>query len=196
MSHTEQEQRRAWFRREILPLEAELRGYIRRLTRDPAATEDLLHDTFARIIAAESWREIDSPAGFAIRTARNVVYDGLRRQQVVSIEFVADVGAFGLVDEQADPEETLVARDELRRLRAIVEALPAQQRRVFTLRKVYGMSPQAIAEKLGLSVSTVEKHLVKAVRACAEALAREDEPPAAGPKRSVWNRFRDKGGRT
>ena len=196
MSHTEQEQRRAWFRREILPLEAELRGYIRRLTRDPAATEDLLHDTFARIIAAESWREIDSPAGFAIRTARNVVYDGLRRQQVVSIEFVADVGAFGLVDEQADPEETLVARDELRRLRAIVEALPAQQRRVFTLRKVYGMSPQAIAEKLGLSVSTVEKHLVKAVRACAEALAREDEPPAAGPKRSVWNRFRDNGGRT
>ena len=196
MSHTEQEQRRAWFRREILPLEAELRGYIRRLTRDPAATEDLLHDTFARIIAAESWREIDSPAGFAIRTARNVVYDGLRRQQVVSIEFVADVGAFGLVDEQADPEETLVARDELRRLRAIVEALPAQQRRVFTLRKVYGMSPQAIAEKLGLSVSTVEKHLVKAVRTCAEALAREDEPPVAGPKRSVWNRFRDKGGRT
>ena len=196
MADTEQEQRRAWFRREILPLEPELRGYIRRLTRDNAATEDLLHDTFARIIAAEGWREIDSPAGFAIRTARNVVYDGLRRQQVVSIEFVADVGALGLVDEQADPEQTLVARDELRRLRAIVEALPAQQRRVFTLRKVYGMSPQAIADKLGLSVSTVEKHLVKAVRACAEALAREDDTPAAGPKRSVWNRFRDKGGRT
>ena len=196
MSHTEQEQRRAWFRREILPLEPELRGYIRRLTRDAAATEDLLHDTFARIIAAEGWREIDSPAGFAIRTARNVVYDGLRRQQVVSIEFVADVGALGLVDEQADPEQTLVARDELRRLRAIVEALPTQQRRVFTLRKVYGMSPHAIADKLGLSVSTVEKHLVKAVRACADALAREDEPSATGPKRSVWNRFRDKGGAT
>ena len=196
MADTEQEQRRAWFRREILPLEPELRGYIRRLTNDPSATEDLLHDTFARIIAAEGWREIDSPAGFAIRTARNVVYDGLRRQQVVSIEFVADVGSLGLVDETADPEQTLVARDELRRLRAIVEALPAQQRRVFTLRKVYGMSPQAIAERLGLSVSTVEKHLVKAVRGCADALAREDEPPAAGPKRSVWNRFRDKGGRT
>jgi RNA polymerase sigma factor (sigma-70 family) len=196
VSDTEQEQRRAWFRREILPLEAELRGYIRRLTRDGAATEDLLHDTFARIIAAESWREIDSPAGFAIRTARNVVYDGLRRQQVVSIEFVADVGAMGLVDEQADPEQTLVARDELRRLRAIVEGLPTQQRRVFTLRKVYGMSPQAIADKLGLSVSTVEKHLVKAVRECAHALAREDDAAPTGQKRSIWNGLRDKGGRT
>jgi RNA polymerase sigma factor (sigma-70 family) len=195
VADTEQEQRRAWFRREILPLEAELRGYIRRLTRDGAATEDLLHDTFARIIASESWREIDSPAGFAIRTARNVVYDGLRRQQVVSIEFVADVGALGLVDEQADPEATLVARDELRRLRAIVEALPAQQRRVFTLRKVYGMSPQAIAERLGLSVSTVEKHLVKAVRECAQALAREDDTPAVSARRNVWHRVLDKSGK-
>jgi RNA polymerase sigma-70 factor (ECF subfamily) len=192
----EQEARRAWFRREILPLEPELRGYIRRLTRDGAVVEDLLHDTFARIIAAESWREIDSPAGFAIRTARNVVYDSLRRQKIVAIDFVADVGAFGLADEGADPEATLVARDELRRLRAIVEALPTQQRRVFTLRKIYGMSPQAIADRLGLSVSTVEKHLVKAVRLCAEALAREDDAPATGFKRSVWNRFRDKGGRT
>lgn len=183
MDHTEQEARRAWFRREILPLEAELRGYIRRLTHDPVAAEDLLHDTFARIIAAESWREVDSPAGFAIRTARNVVYDSLRRQKVVAIDYVADVGVFGLADDTADPETALVARDELKRLRAIVEALPTQQRRVFTLRKVYGLPPGEIAERLGLSVSTVEKHLVKAVRACADALARDDLPP---PKRSPW----------
>ena len=190
----EQEQRRAWFRREILPLEGELRAYIRRLTRDPASAEDLLHDTFARIIAADSWREIDSPTAFAIRTARNVVYDSLRRQKVVAIDFVADVGALGLADDAADPETALVARDELKRLRAIVEALPTQQRRVFTLRKVYGLPPGEIAERLGLSVSTVEKHLVKAVRACAEALAREDEAGVIRPKRSLWTRQRDNGG--
>jgi RNA polymerase sigma-70 factor (ECF subfamily) len=115
---------------------------------------------------------------------------------VVTIDFVADMGAMGLADDAPDPEATAMARDELRRLRAIVAGLPTQQRRVFTLRKVYGMSPQAIADRLGLSVSTVEKHLVKAVRLCAEALAREDEAPGGRPKRSVWNRLRDKGGRT
>jgi RNA polymerase sigma-70 factor (ECF subfamily) len=191
---SEQDERRAWFRREILPLEGELRAYIRRLTGDPASAEDLLHDVFARIIAADSWREVDSPAGFAIRTARNVVYDQLRRQKVVAIDFVADVGALGLADDAADPETALVARDELKRLRAIVEALPTQQRRVFTLRKVYGLAPAEIAERLGLSVSTVEKHLVKAVRACAEALAREDDGGVIRPKRSLWNRRRDSGG--
>jgi RNA polymerase sigma-70 factor (ECF subfamily) len=191
---SEQEERRVWFRREILPLEGELRAYIRRLTGDPASAEDLLHDVFARIIAADSWREVDSPAGFAIRTARNVVYDQLRRQKVVAIDFVADVGALGLADDAADPETALVARDELKRLRAIVEALPTQQRRVFTLRKVYGLAPAEIAERLGLSVSTVEKHLVKAVRACAEALTREDDGGVIRPKRSLWNRRRDSGG--
>lgn len=196
ISQADQVARRVWFRQEILPLEPELRAYLRRLTRDPTATEDLLHDVFARIIAVEHWAQIDSPTAFAMRTARNVVYDELRRRKVVTIDFVADMGAMGLADDAPDPEATALARDELRRLRAIVEGLPPQQRRVFTLRKVYGMSPQAIADKLGLSVSTVEKHLVKAVRLCAEALAREDEAPGAGPKRSVWNRLRDKGGRT
>jgi RNA polymerase sigma factor (sigma-70 family) len=195
ISEVDQAARRVWFRQEILPLEPELRAYLRRLTRDPTATEDLLHDVFARIIAVEHWTQIDSPTAFAMRTARNVVYDELRRRKVVTIDFVADMGAMGLADDAPDPEATAMARDELRRLRAIVAALPTQQRRVFTLRKVYGMSPQAIADRLGLSVSTVEKHLVKAVRLCAEALAREDETPA-GPKRSVWNRLRDKGGRT
>jgi RNA polymerase sigma-70 factor (ECF subfamily) len=112
----------------------------------------------------------------------------------VAIDFVADVGALGHADDAADPETTLVARDELKRLRAVVEALPTQQRRVFTLRKVYALPPAEIAERLGLSVSTVEKHLVKAVRACAEALAREDETPTARPKRSLWTRQRDNGG--
>ena len=160
----------------MLPLTAELRGYARRLTHDEVQAEDLLHDAFARIIAVDNWREIDSAAAFATRILRNVAYDAARRQKVVAIDFVADLEVFGLAGAEPDPEASAVARDELRRLRAIVARLPEQCRRVFTLRKVYDLPPGAIAERLGLSVSTVEKHLVKAVRLCSEALAREDGP--------------------
>jgi RNA polymerase sigma factor (sigma-70 family) len=193
-NEAEDDARRAWFRREVLPLEPEIRAYVRRLTRDASQTEDLLHDTFARMIAAENWRQIDSAAGFAMRTARNVVYDALRRQKVVAIDFVADMGALGLADDAPDPEAAAVARDELRRLRELVAALPTQCRRVFTLRKVYGLAPQEIADRLGLSVSTVEKHLVKAVRLCSEGLQRGEG--RAGPKRSLWAAKRDRGDRT
>jgi RNA polymerase sigma-70 factor (ECF subfamily) len=195
VSPVEQDARRAWFRREILPLEPELRAYARRLAHDDARAEDLLHDAFARIIAVETWREVDSPAAFATRTLRNVAYDLARRQKVVAIDFVADLEVFGLADTGPDPEAALVARDELRRLRAIVERLPEQCRRVFTLRKVYDLPPGAIAERLGLSVSTVEKHLVKAVRLCAEALARDDAPAPDDRKKGSWPSLLDLSGK-
>ncbi len=178
--------RRAWFRREILPLEGELRAYIRSLVRNGAQTDDLLHDAFAKIIATEGWRQVDSPAGFAMRIARNVVYDTLRRQKVVAIDYVADLGVLGLADASPSPEASALARDELRLLRTVVEGLPTQCRRVFTLRKVYGLSPQEIADRLGLSVSTVEKHLVKAIRLCSEGLRREAPRAQPNGKRSVW----------
>lgn len=125
-----------------------------------------------------------------MRTARNVVYDNLRRQKVVAIDYVADPGMLGHADGAPSPEASALARDELRQLRALVAALPTQCRRVFTLRKVYGLSPREIADRLGLSVSTVEKHLVKAVRLCSEGLQRELPRGRAGPdrKRSVWLR--------
>jgi RNA polymerase sigma-70 factor (ECF subfamily) len=51
---------------------------------------------------------------------------------------------------------------------------------VFTLRKVYGFSQKEIAERLQISENTVEQHLTKAARRCAQVLfespktARED----------------------
>jgi DNA-directed RNA polymerase specialized sigma24 family protein len=58
---------------------------------------------------------------------------------------------------------------ERRRLQAVVDQLPADTRRVFTLRKVYDLSVPDIAARLGLSVHEVEEHLVAAVLAFARA---------------------------
>ena len=170
----ENEARRAWFRERILPLEPELMARAVRLARrgGPEA-EDLVHDTFARAIATKAWREVENPAAFGMRILGNLALDHMRRGRVVAIEAVADVEALGLADDTPDPEATALGRDELRRLAALVGALPPQCRRVFTLRKIYGLSHAEIAARLGLSVSTVEKHLVKGLRLCSEGLARE-----------------------
>jgi len=47
-----------------------------------------------------------------------------------------------------------------------VAGLPPQCRRVYLMRKVYGMSHKEIAGQLGIAVSTVEKHLIKGVKLC------------------------------
>ncbi|MBI1685480.1 RNA polymerase sigma factor [Caulobacter hibisci] len=169
----EDEQRRAWFRREILPLEPRLLAYARKFCRDGESDpEDLVHDAFARVIACKTWREIANPAAFASRTVRNIAFDTLRRRKVLTITAVADFEQVGGMDETPGPEATLVARDELRQLREAITELPTQCRRVFTLRKVYSLSPGEIAVRMGLSVSTVEKHLIKGLRYCSERLGR------------------------
>jgi RNA polymerase sigma factor (sigma-70 family) len=188
----EDEHRRAWFRREILPLEPDLLAYARQFCRDGQTDpEDLVHETFARTIACKTWREIGNPGAFATRTLRNCALDALRRRKVLTITAVADFERIEPIDETPGAHMMLESREELRALADAIAELPAQCRRVFTLRKVYSLSPDEIAVRLGLSVSTVEKHLVKGLRYCSDKLGRR-----IGRKRKVdegrsWSGRRD-----
>jgi DNA-directed RNA polymerase specialized sigma24 family protein len=57
-------------------------------------------------------------------------------------------------------------RSELLELAVRSTGWPDAQRQVFTLRKVYGLRPRAIARRLHLSDADVERHLIAAARAC------------------------------
>lgn len=169
--------RRAWFRQQVLPLEPQLRQYVRRIL--PAGTEvdDVVHETFIRVISLAGWRQVKTPIAFLKTVARNLVNDLLRHRNVIPIHYLADMETTNVSDEMANPERTVVGRDELRYLAELVERLPPQCRKVFTLRKVHGLPNEAIAKQLGLTVSTIEKHLVKALRICSEGLARREDGP-------------------
>ncbi len=172
MTH-EDEHRRAWFRREILPLEPDLLAYARQFCRDGQSDpEDLVHETFARAIACKTWREISNPGAFATRILRNCALDALRRRKVLTITAVADFERIEPIDEAPGVHAVLESREELQALADAIAELPTQCRRVFTMRKVYSLSPDEIAVRLGLSVSTVEKHLAKGLRYCSDKLGR------------------------
>ncbi|WP_304277548.1 RNA polymerase sigma factor [Caulobacter segnis] len=192
MMAQDDEDRRAWFRREILPLEPDLLAYARRFCRDGQADpEDLVHETFARAIACKTWREISNPAAFATRVLRNCALDALRRRKVLTITAVADFERIELIDETPSAQSVIESRDELRALAEAIAELPTQCRRVFTLRKVYSLSPDEIADRLGLSVSTVEKHLVKGLRYCSEKLGRRNQRKSRVDEGRSWSGIRD-----
>jgi RNA polymerase sigma-70 factor (ECF subfamily) len=168
--------RRQWFREQILPLEPRLRLYVRHLRRGNADVDDLVHDTLIRAITTQNWREVGRPWAFLRSIARNLLIDSLRRQKVVTIELTGDWDSNAFADDAPGPEAELLARDDLKRLGEAIAALPPQQRKVFIMRKVQDLNIPTIADRLGLSVSTVEKHLVRALRACAHKLRGMDEP--------------------
>ncbi len=192
-STPEADLRRQWFRREILPLEPQLLRCARRYCRaSPDEAQDLVHEAYAKIIAYDGWAEVANPSAFAVRVLGNIARDALRRRKVVSIEAGGDLERFRLVDEQPDPEACAVYSDELRSLHALIESMPTQMRRVFTLRKVYGLTQNDIAVRLGLTVSTVEKHVVRGLRFCSERMDRSSSRSSRMAPPPQWNMAADR----
>jgi DNA-directed RNA polymerase specialized sigma24 family protein len=79
-----------WFRDEILPLERELRGYLRRFFADEEA-KDIVQQYYAQICATSDFRAVQSPRAFLFVMARNLAVDRVRHDRVVPMELVAEI---------------------------------------------------------------------------------------------------------
>jgi len=164
--------RLAWFKAVILPHEAALRARLRRLCPAGFDVENLVAETLARAYSAPDIDRVAAGRSYLFAIARNLMIDGARRDAIVSLDFVAELDTL-----RADNtmEAAITARSELRRLQAIVDTLPPQCRRVFLMRRVHEFSLGEIAEQMALSVSTVEKHLARAIQLVAKALSEREE---------------------
>ncbi|WP_347302570.1 sigma-70 family RNA polymerase sigma factor [Croceibacterium sp. TMG7-5b_MA50] len=156
-----------WYKAAILPHEGALRARLRRVLPDGADVDDMVAEAMARAYAAGDIAESATGRAYLFRIARNLVIDAARRSKIVSFEMVADLELLGSDTTTLDRIE---ARDELRHLQAIIDTLPPQCRRAFVLRRVYDWSVGAIAEDMGLSVSTVDKHLARAALKVSQAI--------------------------
>lgn len=152
-----------WFKATILPHRRALHARLR--TRSDV--EDIVSEVFTRAWSCKDWSRIDKGRAYLFQVARNLVIDLARREKIISYDTVVDID---LLDSGHSLELQLDARDEVRRLQALLETLPVQCRKVFIARRVYGKKLAEIAEEMGLSVSTIEKHLAKGIRLLTQAL--------------------------
>lgn len=169
-----------WFARQVLPHEADLRRWLSRFAAD-LDIDDIIQETYAGI--ARHYGQVREPRAFMFAVARNCVIATLKQKRIVRIVAIADLDSFPLVDDGPTGEQSLVGREELEMLRAAIADLPDRRREVLTLRKLEGLPQRAVAARLGLSESTVEKHVSAGIRQCADwfARVRESMQGAAGP---------------
>jgi len=174
---------------QALEFEGVLRACLYRYTRNNSDVDELLQEVYARLLTAGASDdpEVRSVRAFALTVARNVAFDWLRHRQVVPIELVADLEALEVLDEGEQIEEIVNSHQELAMLVKAIQGLPDRCRQVFTLRKVYGYSQKEIALRLSISENTVEQHLTKAARRCAQALF---DQPVSERRSMLFDRFR------
>jgi RNA polymerase sigma factor (sigma-70 family) len=149
----------AWFEREVLPLEAALMQFLQHNWRNKSDISDLRQDIYVRVYEAALQNLPEAPRAFLFTTARNLLIQRVRREQVVPFEAMADVEALGTAIDAPGPERTVMARDELRRLQRALDKLPARCRQTFILQKIDGLSRAEIAVRMGISEKTVMTHL-------------------------------------
>jgi len=160
----------AWFVAEVLPLEAMLMQYLHHNWRNKADVEDLLQDVYVRVYEAALQEIPHQPKSFVFTTARNLLINRARKEQVVSIEAVADLEALGVALDAPGADRAVIARDELRRLQSAIEKLPPRCREVVVLRRIEGMPRREIASRMGITEDTVAEYLANGMNTLADIL--------------------------
>lgn len=160
-----------WFSEHVLPHDGALRAWL--CTRFPALVDidDIVQESYTRILHARTGTPIASVKAFLFVTARNLALDHFRRNQIVTLEPIAEVENLSVLEEDAGIPETVGRQQELELLTLAIQSLPERCRQVLTLRKIYGLSQKQIAAELGISEHTVEAQIGNGMRRCTEFLA-------------------------
>lgn len=138
------------------------RMFVRAMTKDPSAAEDITHDIFVKIwLKRELVSKADSFSSYLFRMVRNAVLDHYEsnaikrryatRQRMAGEEFRE------LVEEKVnlDDLELIIFKT--------VSGMPDQRRRIFSLSRYHGMENKDIATLCGLNIRTVENHITNAL---------------------------------
>lgn len=108
---------------------------------------------------------IEDVRAFLFRAAKNAA---LNEQRAARKRAEVGILVAPLWDERDErsPEVISEFAEDLAKVNQALQGLPVMTRKIFSLYRLHGARQQDIAEKLGVSISTVEKHVSKALSRC------------------------------
>lgn len=174
---------RACYVSRLLSIEGKLRICLSRFTRNRADTDELVQESYARLLALdlETLRAVRSLTGYALVVARRIALDWLKHRKVLQIDPLPDSDILVLPGEGTFTEDLVDCYQEIERLLANVEQLPPKCGRVFTLRRMFGFTQEEVGQLLDVTVHTVEQHMLKANRTLRGALLTPGNSATAFP---------------
>ena len=159
-----------WFIAFVLPHEDAFALKARRLVHDQDDADDLLQEVYARLIASTEWNSIANPKSYVMRMLHNLAVERIRRARIVQFDQMAQINAAEPADEAPDAFQVVAAREHMGRVMRAIAELPLRNREVVTLRRIENHSPRAIAQMLGVSLSTLEKRLARGMALLSKSL--------------------------
>jgi RNA polymerase sigma factor (sigma-70 family) len=154
--------REAFLRRLSESYRQPLTAYFQRRVHSRIEAEDLTQEVFLRLVRRLDVEAIDNPEAFVFRTAVNLLRDRSRRGKTHQSHLV-ELTHHQAGIEELSPERVFDSRQSLTLVMSVLEELDERSRDAFILHRLEGMKHAQIAELMGVSVSSVEKYIIKAL---------------------------------
>ncbi|WP_344800749.1 RNA polymerase sigma factor [Litoribacillus peritrichatus] len=136
----------------------------------PDAAQDLSQEVYLRFSQLERPDNIQDVKAYLFRVAQNLVIDYWRKQQRLAEVDLPDTTLKQQKSPSPTPDQILASQQQYALFQQAIKKMPSQCRVVFLLHKINGLTYSQVAENLGISHKTVEKHISKALKICKKEL--------------------------
>ncbi|MDM3870857.1 sigma-70 family RNA polymerase sigma factor [Porticoccus sp. W117] len=134
--------------------------------------EDIAQSTFLRLYTMDNPERVDNPRAFLFQVAANMSVDQLRRQARMN-NYLDKEHAKVESEPSASsdsPDQLLEAQQKSADIYHVIESMPSNVRQAFMLSRTRNLPYGEIAKLMGVSVSSVEKYILEALKQCRQAL--------------------------
>lgn len=165
-----------------MEIKSALAASVVRVLVNPEDVEDVLQETYMLVCSQSYKTEIKSVKGYFFRVARNVALKDAVKRTKAKFRSLEEIAPFEPSSNEAGADDKLHYTMKLKTFIEVTQSLPAKCRQAFLLKKVMGLSQKEIARKMDIAESTVEKHLIAAMRRTVNAMKTKGYQMGAGHK--------------
>jgi RNA polymerase sigma factor (sigma-70 family) len=166
-----------WFSEEVQPHEGALRNFLRRRVSSAADIDDVVQDSYVKILQARSAGEIVSIKAYLFTIARNTAAKVFRKRKIFSATPVSELPSWRVLDREQDVIEAVNHRAQQALIAEAIAELPERCREILLLRIVDDVSRPEIAMRLNIAESTVRTQLARGLEKCTNSLRKRGVTP-------------------
>ena len=134
--------------------------YALKYVDDPDESEEIVQNTFVKFWnKRESIRITGSLKSYLYQAVKNESLNQLKHLKVVKSYEGSQQNKY-----QSDESDTLVAKELQNKIDGSLAKLPAERKKIFLMSRNEGLKYREIADKLGISIKTVENQMGKALK--------------------------------
>jgi RNA polymerase sigma factor (sigma-70 family) len=155
---------------------AQLRRAALAIVRVPEEADDVVQDSYVKLIEARSDAVVRQPLAYCFQVVRNMALDRLRRASFEANLFLVEEEGQAVPSIHGHPERHAISFQNIAIIDRALAALPARTRRAFELYRLNGFTQRDIGRELGVSAGLVNGMIREAMMAlthCRELLGAE-----------------------